>query len=335
MKVFKKTIAVLLATVMCLSVLSVAVSAEDSVRTEGNYTYTVENGTAKITGFKKNYIGDLSIPEALGGYTVTAIGEKAFAECKRVKSIVIPDCVTTIGASAFEGCVRAKTLTVGKGVVNVGAGAFNSLLCMRKIYFNAESCRSLSATPFAELGVSKDGVEVYFGDSVRSIPSYLFGRILERETINTAAIFGKDVDLGSLFGSSLKFDVKTLKIVKVVIGKNVESIGAYAFANCSKIQSVYFTDSIKSIGTDAFSCGTAFEKLYESSTSYASGTMGVYDTTHAPTKPEMSTGEALIIGPLLGLGAAFLPAIVIGLLPLAPMIKVIDYFEFISKYVIV
>ena len=68
----KKILSVILA-VMIVVVVPTTVSAE----TGSKYIYTVENGEAIITGFSSSEEGDIVIPDTLGGYPVTAIGDSA------------------------------------------------------------------------------------------------------------------------------------------------------------------------------------------------------------------------------------------------------------------
>lgn len=51
---------------------------------EGNFEYAVANGQATLY----NYCGDKKIfviPETLGGYAVTSIGDRAFSGCSGLK----------------------------------------------------------------------------------------------------------------------------------------------------------------------------------------------------------------------------------------------------------
>ncbi len=64
--------------------------------TDGNFTYTVTDGAATITGFSSYYKGDVTVPEALGGYTVKTIGEHAFAGCSEITAVHLPETVTLI-----------------------------------------------------------------------------------------------------------------------------------------------------------------------------------------------------------------------------------------------
>lgn len=52
-------------------------------------------------------------------YSVTAIGDSAFAGCKQLKSITIPNTVTTVGADAFSGCTSLTTAILEDGTMQL------------------------------------------------------------------------------------------------------------------------------------------------------------------------------------------------------------------------
>ena len=81
-------------SVFLLTVLS-ANSTPARAETEGDYTYTVTDGEATITGFTNySYSGALTIPSTLGGYPVVAIYSplssdyRAFKYCDKITSVV-------------------------------------------------------------------------------------------------------------------------------------------------------------------------------------------------------------------------------------------------------
>ena len=82
---------------------------------------------ATITGLteKGMSLSDITIPQMIDGYTITAIGSNAFQGCTNVSNVQIPETVTNIGDNAFNGCSNLFEITM-KGTVppSVGADAF-------------------------------------------------------------------------------------------------------------------------------------------------------------------------------------------------------------------
>ena len=86
-------------------ILSSALPLAAETETIGDYTweYTISSGTCEITGVSPA-VGNVTIPSALGGKSVTGIGTNAFSECSGLTGVTIPDSVTSIGLSAFSDC---------------------------------------------------------------------------------------------------------------------------------------------------------------------------------------------------------------------------------------
>lgn len=57
-------------------------------------------------------VGDLVIPDEIGGYPVTGIGGHAFTGCEALTSITIPSNVTSIGYGVFEGCLGITNVVI-------------------------------------------------------------------------------------------------------------------------------------------------------------------------------------------------------------------------------
>ncbi|MCD7773605.1 MAG: leucine-rich repeat protein, partial [Ruminococcus sp.] len=70
---------------------------------EGYDYETLDDNTAEITAYTESAT-EIEIPSEIDGYTVTSIGDSAFANNTSLTSVTIPETVTSIAANAFEGC---------------------------------------------------------------------------------------------------------------------------------------------------------------------------------------------------------------------------------------
>ena len=82
---------------------------------------------AKIDSVR-DYAVIVTIPEIVyhegKKFRVVSVGTSAFAHCKRLASVTLPDSVTEILDSAFMGCVSLKSFTVPKKVSSISHSAF-------------------------------------------------------------------------------------------------------------------------------------------------------------------------------------------------------------------
>ena len=92
-----------------------------------------DNGVLTISGNTQNYFSGPQARTAPWGKDVTAvvikdgvksIGDYAFYNCQKLKSITIPDSVTCIGDWAFGGCISLTTITLPDSITEIGYGAF-------------------------------------------------------------------------------------------------------------------------------------------------------------------------------------------------------------------
>jgi hypothetical protein len=144
---------------LVLSALFLA-SALQTAKAEqsGDWTYTVSNGQATITGWNWNAPGGaVTIPSEVNGipvvrieseygiifgaiwnnyinYNITSItipdsmrniGKNAFYGLSSLTSVVIPNSVTEIGERAFYGCVSLQNIVIPNSVTNIRENAFS------------------------------------------------------------------------------------------------------------------------------------------------------------------------------------------------------------------
>ena len=114
------------------------IPAKGKVYTSGNLKYKVtksayKNGTVSVYApAEEKTLTSASVPATvkINGYTfnVTAIGDKAFNGCTKLKKVTIGSKVTTIGKQAFNGCKALTSITVNSKVLKtVGASALKGI----------------------------------------------------------------------------------------------------------------------------------------------------------------------------------------------------------------
>lgn len=115
-------------------------------RTHVVYDYDSAKGTARVRrgrsadtkNFEMENLPVAGCPDASGDitllgnfsvegqeYTVTTIGKNAFANCKDITSVVIPETVACIEANAFSNCESLISVSIPRSATSIGDWAFN------------------------------------------------------------------------------------------------------------------------------------------------------------------------------------------------------------------
>lgn len=108
------------------------------------FSFKAVSGGIEITGIaNENASGEYSIPDTIDGKPVISIGERAFYNNKKIKSIILPETLKTINDHAFSGCTSISRITIPKSVIKIGNSAFSP-------------CNNLSAVYIASTDISVD-----------------------------------------------------------------------------------------------------------------------------------------------------------------------------------
>ena len=155
---------------------------------------------------------------------------KCLVKCDEMtlNNVVIKDGTLCIAERAFEKCKYISSVTIPESIKYICDNAFTYCSGLTEINFNAtEIIRYNNYTVFYGAGSSKSGITLNIGDSVKVIPNNFMGTN----------------------GSSIS---ALPKITKLVIGKNVEYIGRFAFYNCSGINEISLPDTVTYISSESF-----------------------------------------------------------------------------------
>lgn len=108
-------------------------------------SYEVVDNFAVITGYNGTN-ENIVIPSKIDGYNVTKINDKAFQN-SAVKSVVIPDSVTAVGWRAFNNCKSLEKVKFGSNVAMIDSGAFYNCTSLKRL--NLTNVKSIGSYAFS------------------------------------------------------------------------------------------------------------------------------------------------------------------------------------------
>ncbi len=202
-------------------------------KTEDDIISEDEPDTTKIWFIGDNTVTKVVIPEG-----VESIGAYAFANLTALKEVVLPSTLESIEYGAFFGCTSLEKVTGIEHVQLINKDAFMGCNITGKL--DLSNARAVGDYAFA---ANKNITEIVLPNTLQSIGAYTFyqNTSLTKVTVNAAKVkygpyvFSECTSLreitmnanvipaGAFYGSS--------KLEKVTIGKDVLSIGEFAFGN--------------------------------------------------------------------------------------------------------
>ena len=210
-------------------------------------TVVFGNSVEKIPAYL--FLNNENIIEVRMGSGVISIGNSAFGGCSALTNVTLPNSVKTVGIVAFSNCTSLKSLTIPEKVTSIGSGAFSGCVALEEIYYNAIEVSDVTYNHqiFSGSGNTGCGITVVFGETVKTIPSYLFFGAGGSSPNVTKAVIGNNVTSIGEYAFRYCDDLKI-----VTIGKSVKSIGGYAFADCTKIEELYYDATEVEVGNSDY-----------------------------------------------------------------------------------
>lgn len=166
-----------------------------------------------------DYIGSatsVTIPATYKGASVTKIGNAAFASCRTLTRVTIPNTVTILDSNAFKNCYNLNNIEIPSSVYSIGPEAFYGCESLTSINI-PDSVTYIQQAAFKGCRNLKT---VTIGNGLDSIPEQAFALCEKLTTVN--------------------------------ISNRVTHIKKAAFSNCSSLKSITIPDSVTTIHDNAF-----------------------------------------------------------------------------------
>ena len=195
---------------------------------------------------------EVDIPAEIEGLPVKSTRDWAFADCKSLTSISVPDSVNAIGNGAFSGCSSLASINIPNSVTTIRGSAFCNCLSLTSITI-PESVTSIEIAAFS--GCSSL-TNITIPDLVDTIGDHAF--------YNCSSLTNITVSENNKYFSSLNgvlFNKDKTELItypngnertEYTIPDSVTSIIEGAFAYCSNLITVKIPDSVTDITDKTF-----------------------------------------------------------------------------------
>ena len=290
-----------LMTLLLILLAANTIAAYDFEKDSIYYILNKKNATATVVNYNNSYVsaegdpkysGDIVIPESITTddgctYMVTSIGNYAFASCRNLTSVNLPNSILSLGEAAFINCTGLASITIPNSVILLGVNCFSGCTGLTELSL-PETLAFIGDEAFSGC---VNLAEIYIPDSVTEIGLDVFNRTAwlnnQPEGVVYAGPFAYSykgtmpentvIDLKpgimhiaeyaflncvNLVGITMPNSLTSIKrrafmgctgLESIKIPTSLTSIGERAFENCSNLMSIDFPKSIKFIGESAFS----------------------------------------------------------------------------------
>ena len=170
---------------------------------------------------------------------LTIIPESAFANCTKLKSIILPDTIIRIEDNAFYNCTSLEEFTFPESIQEIGKKAFANCSSLNLIVLPDK----ITELPENLFSGCSNLQEISLSDKVSKIGKSCFSGCEQLKSIN---LQNEILEISE----GLFLDCKNLE--QIVFSEKIKKISKNAFANCMNLRTVIIPNSVTEIDDNAF-----------------------------------------------------------------------------------
>ena len=246
--------------IYCNELITTFILGDESIVADNDflYMYKADLGGYEVTAIDKTKASYGAIKTGINGFDTVALGRLMFASLSdgagnknMVIAPKIPDTVTIIGDGAFVDCTNLTKVVIPESVTTIGQEAFSycSYLESINIPYSLTDIGDYAFYKCIRLtGIYITNVESWLTTHAEYFSSVAVNRYFvdeNRNEVTELVISNVDSIPDKAFEGS--------GLTSVTISDSVTSIGRDAFSECASLTSVVIPDSVTSIGSYAFS----------------------------------------------------------------------------------
>ncbi len=170
---------------------------------------------------------------------LTSIPESAFANCTKLKSIILPDTIIRIEDNAFYNCTSLEEFKFPENIQEIGKKAFANCSSLISIVLPDK----ITELPENLFSGCSNLQEISLSDKVNKIGKSCFSGCEQLKSIN---LQNEILEISE----GLFLDCKNLE--QIVFSEKIKKISKNAFANCMNLRTVIIPNSVTEIDDNAF-----------------------------------------------------------------------------------
>ena len=128
------------------------------------YEINPDGKSCTITDIGTCQDNHIVVPTQIEGYTVTCIGDSAFADCKDLMGITLSKEIISIEEGAFAGCTNLAEVIVGSKLNSIGYRAFDECVSLTRITYSGTAAQWNSILKNSQWDVGTGAYIVYCTD---------------------------------------------------------------------------------------------------------------------------------------------------------------------------